>query len=46
MSNLYCIVLQTPPPLDAPLQLIGKESDAKEVNWTDDGVLAHPMELF
>lgn len=35
----------SPPPLDEPLQLIGKESNA-EVNWSDDGVLVHPMEMF
>ncbi|XP_041990400.1 phototropin-2-like [Salvia splendens] len=34
-----------PPPLDAPLELIVKE-DAKDVNWTDEGVLVHPMEMF
>ncbi|WMV11791.1 hypothetical protein MTR67_005176 [Solanum verrucosum] len=36
----------TPPPLDAPLQLIGKESGNKEIDWNDDGVLAHPLDLF
>nr|AML78773.1 putative LOV domain-containing protein [Antirrhinum majus]AML79289.1 putative LOV domain-containing protein [Antirrhinum majus] len=36
----------TPPPLDAPLQLIGKEPGAKDINWTDDGVLDNAMELF
>ncbi|XP_022897933.1 phototropin-2-like [Olea europaea var. sylvestris] len=36
----------TPPPLDVPLQLIGKEAGAKDVNWDDDGVLVNPMELF
>lgn len=35
----------SPPPLDEPLQLIGKGSNA-EVNWSDDGVLVHPMEMF
>nr|AML78511.1 putative LOV domain-containing protein [Oxera pulchella] len=35
-----------PPPLDAPLQLIGKEEDSKDLDWTDDGVLVHPMEMF
>ncbi|XP_041995286.1 phototropin-2-like isoform X2 [Salvia splendens] len=34
-----------PPPLDAPLEVIVKE-DAKDVNWTDEGVLVHPMEMF
>ncbi|KAG6418108.1 hypothetical protein SASPL_120307 [Salvia splendens] len=37
--------IQIPPPLDAPLELIVKE-DAKDVNWTDEGVLVHPMEMF
>ncbi|XP_055816913.1 phototropin-2 [Solanum dulcamara] len=36
----------TPPPLDTPLQLIGKESGNKDIDWNDDGVLAHPMDLF
>nr|AML77789.1 putative LOV domain-containing protein [Solanum virginianum] len=36
----------TPPPLDAPLQLIGKESGNKDADWNDDGVLAHPLDLF
>nr|AML76928.1 putative LOV domain-containing protein [Lindenbergia philippensis] len=44
--NWPLIRCMSPPPLDAPLQLIGKEPDAKDVNWTDDGVLVHPMELF
>lgn len=35
-----------PPPLEAPLQLIGKDQSAKEVTWDDDGVLDNPMELF
>ncbi|KAI3448675.1 hypothetical protein Pfo_005340 [Paulownia fortunei] len=44
--NWPLIRCMSPPPLDAPLQLIGKEPNAKDVNWTDDGVLVHPMELF
>nr|AML78634.1 putative LOV domain-containing protein [Kigelia africana] len=44
--NWPLIRCMSPPPLDAPLQLIGKEPGAKDVNWTDDGVLVHPMELF
>lgn len=40
------LCMQTPPPLDVPLQLIGKEAGAKDVNWDDDGVLVNPMELF
>nr|AML76634.1 putative LOV domain-containing protein [Escallonia rubra] len=35
-----------PPPLDVPLQLIGKESNVKDVTWEDDGVLVQSMELF
>ncbi|GFP87001.1 phototropin-2 [Phtheirospermum japonicum] len=37
--NWPLIRCMSPPPLDAPLQLIGKEPDGKDVNWTDDGVL-------
>nr|AML79392.1 putative LOV domain-containing protein [Verbascum sp. BC-2016] len=44
--NWPLIRCMSPPPLDAPLQLTGKETDAKEKNWTDDGVLTHAMELF
>ncbi|KAK4782730.1 hypothetical protein SAY86_007104 [Trapa natans] len=34
-----------PPPLEAPLQLINKDSIAKEVQWEDDGVLVSSMEM-
>ncbi|KAL7083885.1 hypothetical protein ACP275_14G189400 [Erythranthe tilingii] len=46
--NWPLIRCMSPPPLDAPLELIGKETNAKDVSWTDDGVLAHPAdnELF
>nr|AML76827.1 putative LOV domain-containing protein [Sinningia tuberosa] len=44
--NWPLIRCMSPPPLDAPIQLIGKEQNAKDINWTDDGVLVHPMELF
>lgn len=37
--------MQSPPPLDAPLQCIGKDPDAKEIGWEDDGVLVHSMDL-
>ncbi|KAM3290424.1 phototropin-2 [Capsicum chacoense] len=40
---LRCMI---PPPLDAPLQLIGKESSTKEVDWNDEGVLVHPLDVF
>lgn len=36
----------SPPPLDAPLKLIGKHSNAKDVQWDDEGVLADSMEVF
>nr|AML76934.1 putative LOV domain-containing protein [Ehretia acuminata] len=44
--NWPLIRCMSPPPLDAPIQLIGKELNAKEVDWDEDGVLAQPMELF
>nr|AML78093.1 putative LOV domain-containing protein [Ardisia humilis] len=39
----------SPPPLDVPLQLIGKDTKEKHLQWEDDGVLADSMnftELF
>nr|AML76283.1 putative LOV domain-containing protein [Heliotropium greggii] len=36
----------SPPPLEAPLELIGKEPNTKEVDWNDEGVLSHPVDLF
>nr|AML79338.1 putative LOV domain-containing protein [Ipomoea purpurea] len=36
----------SPPPLEAPLKLIGKEPNAKEVDWDDEGVLVHHMDFF
>nr|AML76655.1 putative LOV domain-containing protein [Polypremum procumbens] len=44
--NWPLIRCMSPPPLESPLQLIGKEPNTKEVSWDDDGVLVHPMELF
>ncbi|XP_024017648.1 phototropin-2 isoform X1 [Morus notabilis] len=35
----------SPPPLDAPLQLIGKVTGAKDVSWDDDGVLVNAMDM-
>nr|AML78220.1 putative LOV domain-containing protein [Prunella vulgaris] len=43
--NWPLIRCMTPPPLDAPIDVIGKE-EGKDVNWTDEGVLVHPMEMF
>nr|AML78937.1 putative LOV domain-containing protein [Azadirachta indica] len=38
----------SPPPLEVPLELIGKDPKAKDVNWEDDGVLVNSidMEIF
>nr|AML78301.1 putative LOV domain-containing protein [Jacquinia sp. BC-2016] len=36
----------SPPPLDAPLQLIGRDTREKDLQWEDDGVLVDSMELF
>lgn len=37
--------LQSPPPLEVPLQLIRKDPKAKDVHWEDDGVLTSSMEM-
>ncbi|KAL2536893.1 Phototropin-2 [Forsythia ovata] len=44
--NWPLIRCMSPPPLDVPLQVIGKEESTKDVDWDDEGVLVHPMELF
>nr|AML79609.1 putative LOV domain-containing protein [Sambucus canadensis] len=44
--NWPLIRCMEPPPLDAPLQLIGKKSTDKGVQWDDDGVLVHSMDFF
>nr|AML78592.1 putative LOV domain-containing protein [Canella winterana] len=44
--NWPLIRCMMPPPLDAPLELIGKDPKAKDVNWEDAGVLVQTMELF
>ncbi|XP_042509403.1 phototropin-2-like [Macadamia integrifolia] len=43
--NWPLIRCMSPPPLDVPLQIIGKDPKAKDVNW-DDGVLVHSMDFF
>nr|AML77393.1 putative LOV domain-containing protein [Platycodon grandiflorus] len=43
--NWPLIRCMNPPPLDAPLQLIGKEPNVKDVKW-EDGVLAEAVDLF
>lgn len=37
--------MQSPPPLDVPLEFIGKDPKAKEVHWEDDGVLVNFMDM-
>ncbi|KAF5443676.1 hypothetical protein F2P56_036213 [Juglans regia] len=46
--NWPLIRCMSPPPLDMPLQCIGKYPNAKEVRWEDDGVLVQStdMEIF
>ncbi|KAK3412880.1 phototropin-2 [Eucalyptus grandis] len=43
--NWPLIRCMSPPPLEAPLQPIGKDPKAKDVNWEDDGVLVSSMEM-
>nr|AML79013.1 putative LOV domain-containing protein [Maesa lanceolata] len=40
------IRIMNPPPLDVPLQLIGKGAKEKELPWEEDGVLVDSVELF
>nr|AML78632.1 putative LOV domain-containing protein [Codariocalyx motorius] len=35
----------TPPPLDVPLELIGKDPTAKGMKWEDDGVLVSSIDM-
>lgn len=44
--NWPLIRCMSPPPLDVPLQLIGKDPKAKDLLWEDEGVLVHSMEFF
>nr|AML78716.1 putative LOV domain-containing protein [Elaeocarpus sylvestris] len=43
--NWPLIRCMSPPPLDMPLQLIGKDAKAKDVKWEDDGVLVNSMDM-
>ncbi|XP_010270626.1 PREDICTED: phototropin-2 [Nelumbo nucifera] len=36
----------SPPPLEVPLQLIGKDSKSKDVEWDDEGVLVQSIDIF
>ncbi|KAF8406773.1 hypothetical protein HHK36_008865 [Tetracentron sinense] len=44
--NWPLIRCMSPPTLDVPLQLIGKDSKFKDVQWEDEGVLAQSLEIF
>jgi hypothetical protein len=37
--------MQSPPPLDVPLQFIGIDPTAKDKKWEDDGVLTSSIDL-
>ena len=45
--TLYGLIfyLQSPPQLEVPLQLIGKDTSTKDVNWEDDGVLINSINM-
>nr|AML76924.1 putative LOV domain-containing protein [Hedera helix] len=43
--NWPLIRCMSPPPLDAPLELIGKKTNDKEIQW-EDGVLVNSIDLF
>lgn len=42
------LCLQTPPPLEVPLQFIGKDPEAntKNLQWEDEGMLNQTLEIF
>lgn len=46
MIIILCSSMQSPPPLEAPLKLIEKDPNAKDVQWDDEGVLDPPIDLF
>nr|AML78837.1 putative LOV domain-containing protein [Larrea tridentata] len=43
--NWPLIRCMEPPPLDAPLQLIEKDPNTKDIRWEDDGVLVSSIDL-
>nr|AML79270.1 putative LOV domain-containing protein [Cercocarpus ledifolius] len=43
--NWPLIRCMSPPPLDVPLQPIGKDAKAKDITWEDDGVLVNSMDM-
>nr|AML77130.1 putative LOV domain-containing protein [Stylidium adnatum] len=44
--NWPLIRCMSPPPLDAPLELIGKDPNAKDIQWDDGAVLADASDFF
>nr|AML77252.1 putative LOV domain-containing protein [Berberidopsis beckleri] len=44
--NWPLIRCMSSPPLDVPLQIIGKDPKTKDVHWEDEGALVHSMEIF
>nr|AML76432.1 putative LOV domain-containing protein [Tetrastigma obtectum] len=44
--NWPLIRSMNPPPLEVPLQLIGKDFKARDAHWDDEGVLSHSMDIF
>ncbi|XVE49648.1 hypothetical protein DITRI_Ditri01bG0098600 [Diplodiscus trichospermus] len=43
--NWPLIRCMSPPPLEAPLELIGKGTHTKDVDWEDDGVLVSSIDM-
>ncbi|KAL6963560.1 Phototropin-2 [Sarracenia purpurea var. burkii] len=44
--NWPLIRCMSAPPLDVPLQVIGKDPKTGDLQWEDEGVLVHSLELF
>lgn len=40
---IFC--MQSPPPLEVPLQPTGIDPQAKDISWEDDGVLVNAMDM-
>uniref|UniRef100_A0A1J3JW83 non-specific serine/threonine protein kinase n=1 Tax=Noccaea caerulescens TaxID=107243 RepID=A0A1J3JW83_NOCCA len=43
--NWPLIRCMSPPPLDAPLRIIEKDPNAKDISWEDDGVLVNSVDI-
>ncbi|KAI3691307.1 hypothetical protein L2E82_49623 [Cichorium intybus] len=44
--NWPLIRCMSPPPLDSPLELIGKDSTAKDIQWDDGAMLDNSLDVF